>query len=164
MSFLSSLEPTLLYSGVHPFLPMLPFRSPSFSRQGAVLAHLDSHSPHDLVIWTDGSVPIRFGKGGSGILANCSLCGTETTLAFSTGPVCSSFSAEVCAVLHALRSTNKSATSLLLLSDSRSVLSSIFSFTSNSLADLEGTVFSLLLFYQATMGPRTLVSPGERRG
>ena len=33
---------------------------------------------------------------------------------------------------------------------------------SNSVVDLAGTVFSLLLFYQATMGPRTLVSPGER--
>ena len=33
------------------------------------------------------------------------------------------------------------------------VLSSIFSFTSISLADLAGTVFSLLLFYQVTMGP-----------
>ena len=32
----------------------------------------------------------------------------------------------------------------------------------NSVADLAGTVLPLLLFYQATMGPRTLVSPGER--
>ena len=31
------------------------------------------------------------------------------------------------------------------------------------LADLAGTVFSLFLFYKATMGYRTLVSPGERR-
>ena len=54
--------------------------------------------------------------------------------------------------------------SLLLLSDSRSVLSSIFPFISNSVADLAGTVFSLLLFYQATMGPWTLVSLGERHG
>ena len=51
--------------------------------------------------------------------------------------------------------------SLLLLSGSRSVLSSVFPFTSNSLT---GTVFFLLPFYQATMGPRTLVSPGKRRG
>ena len=43
------------------------------------------------------------------------------------------------------------------------LLFSIFSFTSNSLADLPGTVFSLL-YYQVTMGSRTLVSPGERRG
>ena len=63
-----------------------------------------------------------------------------------------------------LGSTNKSAASLLLLSDSRSVLASIFPFASNSVADLAGTVFSLLQFYQATMGPRTLVSPVERRG
>ena len=29
------------------------------------------------------------------------------------------------------------------------------------MADLEGTVFSLLLVYQTTMGPRTLISPGN---
>ena len=76
---------------------------PPHSRQGAALAHLDSLPPHDLVLWTDGSVPFPFGKGGSGVLANCSLCGTEATLSFSAGPVCSSFSAEVlppCSLLH----------------------------------------------------------------
>ena len=75
---------------------------PPHSRQGAALAHLDSLPTHDLVLWTDGSVPFPFGKGGSGVLANCSLCGTEATLSFSAGPVCSSFSAEACAILHAL--------------------------------------------------------------
>ena len=65
---------------------------PPHSRQGAALAHLDSLPPHDLVFWTDGSVPFPFGKSGSGVLANCSLCGTEATLSFSAGPVCSSFS------------------------------------------------------------------------
>ena len=58
--------------------------------------------PHDLVLWADGSVPFPFGKGGSAVLANCSLCGTEATLSFSAGPVCSSISAEACAILHAL--------------------------------------------------------------
>ena len=58
--------------------------------------------PHDLVLWTDGSVPFPFGKGGSGVLAICSLCGTEATLFFPGGPVCSSFSAAACAILHAL--------------------------------------------------------------
>ena len=53
-----------------------------------------------LVLWTDGSFP--FDKGGSGILANCSLCDTEITLSFSAGPVCSSFSAEAWAILQAL--------------------------------------------------------------
>ena len=46
---------------------------PPLSRQGAALAHLDSLPPHDLVVWTDGSVPFAFGKGGSGVLANCSM-------------------------------------------------------------------------------------------
>ena len=93
---------------------------PSLSRCGAALAHLDSLPPHNLVIWTDGSVRLSFGKDGSGVIANCSLCGTETTRSFSLGPVCSSVSAEACAILQALRwfsrSTNKSATSLLLFS------------------------------------------------
>ena len=105
---------------------------PPHSRQGAALAHLYSLPPHDLVLWTDGSVPFPFGKGGSGVLANCSLCGTEATLSFSAGPVCSSFSAEACAILHALcwsRQHHKVChfSSLLHLSDSRSVLATLSS-------------------------------------
>ena len=97
------------------------------SRQGAALAHLDSLPPHDLVLWTDGSVPFPFGKGGSGVLANCFLCGTEATFFFSAGPVCSSFSAEACAILHALCWSQQYQqvchfSSLLLLSDSRFLL------------------------------------------
>ena len=61
---------------------------PPQSRHGAALAHLDSLPSHDLVLWTDGFVPFPFGKSGSGVLANCSLCGTEATLSFSAGPVC----------------------------------------------------------------------------
>ena len=85
---------------------------PPLSRQGAALAHLDSLLLHDLVLWTDGSVPFPFGKSGSGVFANCSLCGTEATLSFSAGPVCSSISAEAFAILHVfccLSSTNNSA-------------------------------------------------------
>ena len=138
---------------------------PPRTRQGAALAHLDSLLPHDLVLWTDGSVPFPSGKGGSGVLANCSLCGTEATLSFSAGPVCSSFSAEACAILHALCWSRQHQqvchfSSLLLLSDSRSVLSSISPLISHSVADLAGTVFSLL-FYQTTMGPQTLILPGN---
>ena len=130
---------------------------PRLSRQGVALSYLDSLPPDDLVLWTDGSVPFPFGKGGSGILANCSLCNTEATLLFSAGPVCSSFSAEACVILHALCWSQQHQqvchfSSFLLLSDSNSVLSSIFPLISNSVADLAGTVFSLL-FYQTTMGP-----------
>ena len=123
----------LLPSAVLFTLTIWPFGfDPLLSRQGAALAHLDSLSPHDLVLWTDGSVPFAFGKGGSGVLANCSVCGTEATLSFSAGPVCSSFSAEACAILHALCWSRQHQqvchlSSLLLLSDSRSVLATLSS-------------------------------------
>ena len=105
---------------------------PPLSRQGAVLAQLESLPPHDLVLWTNGSAPFFFGKSGSGVLANCSLCGTEATLSFSAGPVSSSFSAEACAILHALCWSRQHQqvchfSSLLLLSDSRSVLATLSS-------------------------------------
>ena len=103
---------------------------PPLSRQGAALNHLDSLPPHDLVLWIDGSSP--FGKGGSGVLSNCSLCGTEATLFFSAGPACSSFSAEACAILHALCWSRQHQqvchfSSLLPLSDSHSVLATLSS-------------------------------------
>ena len=53
-----------------------------------------------------------------------------------------------------LGSTSKSTTSSLLLPDSRSVLATSFIL----LRSQAETVFSLLLFYQATMGPRTRFS------
>ena len=84
-------------------------------------------SLRDLVLWTDGSVPLHFGRRGSGVLANCFLCGTKVTLSFSAGPVCPSFSAEACVILHkiaGLGSTNKSADSLLFFYLTR-VLSSL---------------------------------------
>ena len=88
---------------------------------------LDSLLTHNLVLWIDGSVPFPFGKGGSGVLSNCFLCGAETTLSFSAGPVCSSFSAEACVILHALCWSRQHQqvchfSSLLLLSDFCSVL------------------------------------------
>ena len=136
--------------------------------QGAALAHLDSLPPHDLVLWTDGSVPFPFDKGGSSVLANCSLSmALRPLFSFSAGPVCSSFSAESCATLHALCWSRQHQqvchfSSLLLLSDFRSVLTSIFPLISNSVADLARTAFSFLLFYQAAMGPQTFVSPRKR--
>ena len=155
MPSLTSLEPSFTVEST--FFSSCSRSDLPLSRQGAALAHLDSLPPHDLVLWND----------GFGVLANCSLCGTEATLFFSADQVCSSFYAEACAILQALCWSRQHQqvchfSSLFLLSDSGSVFSSIFFSTSNSLADLAGTVFYLLLFYQATIGPRTLVSPGER--
>ena len=70
--------------------------------------------PHDLVLWTDGSFSL--GKGGSGVLANCSLCVTEATLSFSAGSVFPLKPAPFCTLFAGLGSTNKSAISLLFSS------------------------------------------------
>ena len=127
---------------------------PPHSRQGAALAHLDSLPPHDLVLWTDGSVSFPFGKGGSGVLANCSLCGTEATLSFSAGPVCSSFSAKACTILHALcwsRQHHKVChfSSLFLLSDSRSVLATLFSSSPFLLSQTLWQIWQELSFFSS---------------
>ena len=82
----------------------LSFTSSSFDlplfRQGAVLAHVDFLPFQNLVVRWLCFFP--FGKCGSGILANCSLCGIEAILFFSADPISSSFSAEACATLQAL--------------------------------------------------------------
>ena len=135
---------------------------PHFSRQGAALAHLDSLPPHNLVLWTDGSVPFTFGKGGSGVPANCFLALSSLFL-FQQAQYAQVFPlkpASFCKLFADLSSTNKSSISLLHLFESRSILFSTFPFISIFMADLAGTVFSLLLCYQATMGSRILVSPG----
>ena len=144
--------------------PSPPWNLPSFTVESTLysscsrsdlprctLTHLDSLLPHDLVHWTDGSVPFPFGKGGSGVLANCYLCGTETTLSFSTGPVCSSFSTVACAILHALcwswqHQQAYHFSSLLLLSDSRSVLATLFSFLSFLLPETLWQIWKELSF------------------
>ena len=146
---------------------------PPLSRQGADLAHLDSVPPHDLLLWTDGSVPFPFGKGGSGVLAICSLCGTEATLSFLAGPVCSSFSAEACAILHALCWSRQHQqvchfSSLLLLSDSRSVLTTLSSPSSFLYLKLCGRsgrncLFSLLAISDYNGSPNTRFYQGTTR-
>ena len=103
------------------------------SRLCGALAHLDSFPPS--IIWYFEQTALSlflFSKGVSGALANCSLCGTEATLSFSAGPVCSSISAEACTILHALCWSRQHQqvchfSSLLLLSDSRSVLTTLSS-------------------------------------
>ena len=98
-------------------------------------------------------------------------CSTETTLSFSAGPVCSSFSTKAYAILQALGWSRQrqqvchfSSFLLSSLCSRHPVFFSVFLFTSISLEDLAETVFSLLQFYQATIGRPVLVFPGERRG
>ena len=83
-----------------------------------------------LMIWYSGQTALflfLLVKATPALLANWSLCGTETTLCFSSGPVCSSVSAEACTIVHAfanLGSTNKSGIFLLFSSYLTLVLSS----------------------------------------
>ena len=108
-------------------IPTCSRSDPLLARQSAALSHLNSLPHHDLVLWTDGSVPFALGKGGSGVFADCSLCNTQELLSFSAGPVCSSFSAEAVALFQALSWTRQHLricqfNSVLILSDSCSVL------------------------------------------
>ena len=83
----------------------------------SLLPRCDSLPLHNLVFWKDGSVPFPFCKSSSGILANCSLCGTEATISFSA--VCLTFPAEACAIIKlfaGLGNTNKSAASFFFSS------------------------------------------------
>ena len=84
-----------------PFLSRLSLLSPLY-RQDAALADLDALPLQGLVISTDDSVPLSFGKDSSDVFANCLLCGTESTLSFSKGSAFSSFSSEAYAILQAL--------------------------------------------------------------
>ena len=136
---------------------------PPLSRQGAALAHFNS-----LMIWYSGQSALLLfllAKAAPAFLPTA-LRGTEASLSFSTGPVCSSFSAEVCAILQALCWSRQHQqvchfSSFFLLSDSNSVFSSDFPLVSNSVADLAGTVFFLLRFHQATLGLGTFVLTGN---
>ena len=121
-----------------------------------------------LMIWYFGQTALFLSaKAAPVYLPTASYVALRPLFPFRQAPVCSSFSAEACAILHALCWSRQHQQvchfSSLLLSDSRSVLSSIFLLISNSVADLAGTVISLL-FYQATMGPRILIFTGKRRG
>ena len=101
MPFLTSLEPAFFTAKSVLSFSCSRYNSPP-SRQGVTLVHLDSLPHHHLVIWTDASDPFPFGKGGSGVLANCSLCSNEATFSFLAGSVCSSFSTEACTILQPL--------------------------------------------------------------
>ena len=82
------------------------------------------------MLWTDGSVSFLSGKGGSRIFANCSRCGIEATLSFHQAQyvqVSLLKPALFCAFFAGLDINNKSATSLLLLTEFLSVLATLSS-------------------------------------
>ena len=167
MPSLPSLESAFLHCVVHPFLFMPSLRSFSLSK----VRLLPTLTLSPLMIWYSGQTALFLfflAKAAPAYLPTAFSVALRP-LFLSADPACSSFSAEACAILHALCWSRQHQqvchfSFLLLLSDPRSVLFSIYSLISNSVADLAGTVFSLLLFYQATMGSWTLVSPGERSG
>ena len=153
--------PSFVHCGVYPLhaLTLIPL----IVAKVQLSLILNSLRSYDLVLWTDGSILFRFGKGNSSVLANCSLCGTDATLSFSAGLVCSSFSAEAYTILH-LRLVLTPATSLPLLFSYmtlRSVLSFMLPFSSISLADLVGTVFSFSCFIRLQWVPRHSFLPGN---
>ena len=86
-----------------------------------------------LMIWYSGLTALflfLLAKAAPAFLPNCSHCGTEATLSFSSGPVCSSFSAEACAILHSLcwsRQHQHACHFSSRLSDSRFVLATLSS-------------------------------------
>ena len=108
------------------------FRSDrTLSRLGATFDRFDSLPSHVQMIWTDGSVPFSLVKSSSRVLTNCSRCGDEATISFSAYSVQVFLvkSTLICKLYACLGSTNKSATSSLLLLDSHTVLSYVFPFT-----------------------------------
>ena len=121
MPSLFYLKPIIFHCGATLSSPYSCSDFPLFL-QVATDVYLDN-----LVIWTNGPVSFPFGKGGSGLFANCSLCSTEATVPFSADLVFSSFSAKISTILQALpwfwqHQQVCHFSFLLLLSISRSVL------------------------------------------
>ena len=164
---------TCLLSLCSPPFPLHALALIHLSRQGSALAHLHSLP---LMIWYSGLTALFLylsAKAAPAYLPTALTMALSPLFLFQQAQYAQVFPlkpAPLCTLFAGLGSTNKFAASLLsppiFLSFCRRhpVLFSIYPFTSNSAADLAGTVFSLLLFYQIAMGSRALVSPGERRG
>ena len=79
-------------------------------------AYLDSLPPHDLILWTDGSVPFPFGKGGSAFLPIALSVALRPLFPFQQAQFVQVFPlkpAPFCTLFAGLGSTNKSAISLI---------------------------------------------------
>ena len=170
---LLSLVSAFLHCGLHSFLFMLPLNLP-LSRQGMALAYLDSLP---IMIWYFGLTALFLF-----LLAKATQVFLPTALSVATRPLFPSQQeqfiqvflvkpAPLCMLFAGLGSTSKSAISLLFSSYLTLVLSLtpcplLHLFFYIKLSDISGRncLLSLLLFYRATMGSQTFVSPGKRRG
>ena len=150
-----------------------PFPLHALARQGAALANLDSLSP--LMIWYSGLRALflfLLANAASAYLPTALSVALRALFPFQQAQYVQVFPLKrtpFCPLSADLGSTNNSTISLLFTYYLTLVLSSPpcrllhCPLILNSVTDLARTTFSLLL-YQTTMGPRTLVSPGARRG
>ena len=102
---------------------------PPLSRQDAALAHLGSLPSHDLVIWTDGSVPFPSAKAALAFLPTAYFVALRPLFPFRKTQFVQVFllkPAPFCNLFTGLGNTKKFAISLLLLSDFRFVLLRLF--------------------------------------
>ena len=96
-----------------PFPLHAPALTPPLSRQSAALAHLDSLSANNLVLWTDGSVPFPLAKAALAFLPTA-LCAQRPRSPFQQAQYVQVFSlkpAPFCTLFASLGSSIKSATS-----------------------------------------------------
>ena len=99
------LAPTFLLGSYlpSPWSPPLPLLAITLILLSAVKVWLSltlTLSP--LTIWYSGLMALFLLARAAPTFLPTALCGTVAILSFSAGPVCSSFSAEACAILHAL--------------------------------------------------------------
>ena len=89
---------------------------PPHSRQGAALAHFDSLLPHDVVLWTDGSVLFRLARAAPAFLPTALSVTLRPLFRFRQAQHAQVFllrSAPFCTLFAGLCSTINSAISLL---------------------------------------------------
>ena len=141
-----------------PFFSLwTPPSDPPLSRQDAALAHL--------TIWCSGLTALflfLLARAAPTFLPTAFSVALRPLFPFQQTQYVQVFPlkpAPFCTLLAGLGST-KFAISLLF----SYYLTFLFPLISYSVTDMAGTVFSLLLFYQTTMGIRTLVSPRKRCG
>ena len=115
------------------------------------------------MLWTNGPVPFPFGKGGSGVLANCSLS-LKPLFLFQQAQNAQVFPlkpAPFCTLFAGLGNTNKSCNSLLLLSDYRSVLATLSSPRSFLLPQSDRKCVSLSCYIRLQWVPGHSFLPGN---